>query len=159
VNRTTETWDGSGPNYSFSLFVTPVSRHETALGQLLSRARSTMYLRSIWVTDMTKVYNSARATTPHPREVGLRANIYRDDDQSQKFLKTFDESYASLAPISKPPNASSDTARGTMPAIFSNVRTQTTSKSNATSSRKLLRQWSVSSTRRRWRCKDAPRNV
>jgi len=29
--------------------------------------------------------------------------MYRDDGQSQKFLETFNESYASLAPIFKPP--------------------------------------------------------
>ncbi|MBX0297635.1 ParA family protein [Haloarcula nitratireducens] len=31
--------------------------------------------------------------------VGLLANMYRDDGQSQKFLKAFDESFASMAPI------------------------------------------------------------
>ena len=35
--------------------------------------------------------------------VGLLANMYRDDGQSQKFLEAFDESYASLAPIFKLP--------------------------------------------------------
>jgi len=35
--------------------------------------------------------------------VGLLANMYRDDGQSQKFLDAFDESYASLAPIFKLP--------------------------------------------------------
>lgn len=35
--------------------------------------------------------------------VGLLANMYRDDGQSQKFLDVFDESYASLAPIFKLP--------------------------------------------------------
>ena len=35
--------------------------------------------------------------------VGLLANMYRDDGQSQKFLEVFDESYASLAPIFKLP--------------------------------------------------------
>ncbi|TKX45565.1 ParA family protein [Halorubrum sp. SD690R] len=35
--------------------------------------------------------------------VGLLANMYRDDGQSQKFLAAFDESYASLAPIFKLP--------------------------------------------------------
>ena len=35
--------------------------------------------------------------------VGLLANMYRDDSQSQKFLEAFDESYASLAPIFKLP--------------------------------------------------------
>jgi len=35
--------------------------------------------------------------------VGLLANMYRDDGQSQKFLEAFDESFASLAPIFKLP--------------------------------------------------------
>ena len=35
--------------------------------------------------------------------VGLLANMYRDDGQSQKFFDVFDESYASLAPIFKLP--------------------------------------------------------
>lgn len=35
--------------------------------------------------------------------VGLLANMYRDDGQSQKFLDVFDESYASLAPIFRLP--------------------------------------------------------
>lgn len=35
--------------------------------------------------------------------VGLLANMYRDDGQSQKFLDAFDESYSSLAPIFKLP--------------------------------------------------------
>ncbi|WP_135306440.1 ParA family protein [Haloarcula amylovorans] len=35
--------------------------------------------------------------------VGLLANMYRDDGQSQKFLKAFDESFASMAPIFKLP--------------------------------------------------------
>jgi len=32
--------------------------------------------------------------------VGLLANMYRDDGQSKKFLNAFDESFASMAPIS-----------------------------------------------------------
>jgi chromosome partitioning protein len=35
--------------------------------------------------------------------VGLLANMYRDDGQSQKFLNAFDESFASMAPIFKLP--------------------------------------------------------
>lgn len=35
--------------------------------------------------------------------VGLLANMYRDDGQSEKFLNSFDESFASMAPIFKLP--------------------------------------------------------
>ena len=35
--------------------------------------------------------------------VGLLANMYREDGQSQKFLNAFDESYVSTAPIFKLP--------------------------------------------------------
>ncbi len=35
--------------------------------------------------------------------VGLLANMYQDDGQSQKFLNAFDESFASIAPIFKLP--------------------------------------------------------